>query len=469
MDRNVLLLILDSARAQNMGVYGYHRDTTPFLSEFADSATIFEQARAPAVWSVPSHVSIFSGMHVQEHGVLNDEYDFRLEDDGIFSELSRYGYETGLFSGNAFLTDVESGLQDGFDTIYRSPMASQHLFDEGVNPDRFVGEHGSGAYSEFLKEALQHSETWKSLLNGAVSKLEHETQLDITSQREATGFDYASALLEWVDDTAGPWAACVNLMDTHTPYKPREEYDNWGSEEAWERQGSIDYWSQVFGDDPAWELGQLMELYDGCIRQADSVIEHIVSEVPDDTLVIVTADHGEAFGEDSDVSERRAVGHFMDIHETQTHVPLIVSDPVEDGGKRVTEPVSLVDIPTIIKNRVGIESVDEEFSSPVIAHSGELFSTKCQRLENEYPNREEEIGYAVYSGEGGIRKTVVWEENRFTRHLTPVPFDEQAHQDAVNKLDGEDKLLQGESDSSMSDTAKERLQHLGYIDDGGDN
>ncbi len=69
MDPNILLIVLDSARARNMSLYGYERETTPNLNQLEETATVYDQARAPARWSLPSHVSMFTGHHVTQHGV----------------------------------------------------------------------------------------------------------------------------------------------------------------------------------------------------------------------------------------------------------------------------------------------------------------------------------------------------------------------------------------------------------------
>lgn len=73
-------VLLDSARAQNMSLYGYERETTPYLETLAERATVYEQARAPARWTLPSHVSLFTGLETAQHGVHDEQYRFDGDD-----------------------------------------------------------------------------------------------------------------------------------------------------------------------------------------------------------------------------------------------------------------------------------------------------------------------------------------------------------------------------------------------------
>lgn len=111
---NVLLVILDSLRAKNMSLHGYYRETTPFLSKYADQATVYRQARSPSIHSVASHASMWTGIHVEEHQAIHHESMVDPEKT-VWSDLQREGYETGLFTKNTVVNQA-SNLAAPFET-----------------------------------------------------------------------------------------------------------------------------------------------------------------------------------------------------------------------------------------------------------------------------------------------------------------------------------------------------------------
>jgi arylsulfatase len=239
MDQNILLVVLDTVRARNVGLHGYANDTTPFLDEFAqNSATHYEQARAPASRSLDSHVSLFTGLSVEEHDVVTST-DKLAPGNTIFDELSEEGYSTGVFSENSWLTDVDAGLKDSFDTV-EGPRNVP--FPGELDPTSFVVENGQGQYGDFVRACIEEQTvTWKAILNGLAVKLGSDYPNLLPSNRTSTPADtYVDLFLDWADDLNGPWAACLNLMDAHHPYEPKDEHDLWGGDYLWKLQEKIE-------------------------------------------------------------------------------------------------------------------------------------------------------------------------------------------------------------------------------------
>ena len=116
---NVLLVVLDSVRAANCSLYGAARETTPYLSRLTDESTVYTQARAPSNWSLPSHVSLFTGLDVHVHRVT--VHDRLRAGHTVFEALAADGYATGLFSENGFLTGRDAGPADPFETTVGVP------------------------------------------------------------------------------------------------------------------------------------------------------------------------------------------------------------------------------------------------------------------------------------------------------------------------------------------------------------
>lgn len=124
---NVLLVVLDSVRAMNCSLHGAPRATTPFLDRFATEARTYTQARAPSNWSLPSHVSLLTGLETHEHGVT--VHDALRPGNTVFDDLAAAGYATGVFSENGFLTGDAFGLSAAFRTVVDVPDVSPDRYD----------------------------------------------------------------------------------------------------------------------------------------------------------------------------------------------------------------------------------------------------------------------------------------------------------------------------------------------------
>ncbi len=136
MRPNVLLIVLDSVRAANTSLHGYHRETTPFLSEFSKEATVYREARTNGRWSVPAHASLFTGYAASEHGLYSPTSKLKPEQT-IFHELGEAGYRTGLFSSNSFVTgEIDTGLHLDFEKVVGD---LEPFFPEGIDPLNYNG------------------------------------------------------------------------------------------------------------------------------------------------------------------------------------------------------------------------------------------------------------------------------------------------------------------------------------------
>jgi arylsulfatase A-like enzyme len=228
---NVLLLIMDSVRARNVGLYGHYHETTPRLSEFADGATVYHQARAPAIWSLPSHASIFTGLEVPEHRITGEE-DKLKPDTSIWETLQDdYGYRAGLFTGNRYIAGAKHGLNRGFEDIGESPTFEDYPF-EGTSPSEFYRKHGHPPSSvEYLRYSFGSEYPLQSVGNGFVGKFDglvERVAPNLQPTYPNRGRELADQFLTWVGRVDEPWAVCMNFGDAHTPYRPEEPHDKWG-------------------------------------------------------------------------------------------------------------------------------------------------------------------------------------------------------------------------------------------------
>jgi arylsulfatase A len=441
---NVLLIVADSLRARNTSLLGYRRETTPFLDAFAERATVYTQARSPSNWTLPSHVSLFSGHEVHDHGFdLGDRLD---PGHTVFEELAGKDYETGLFSDNPFLTEHESGLDDVFGYARGTPDS----FPEEFETNGSLGD-------------------WPN------------------------GFWYAEELLEWTGEREGPWAACLNLMDTHRPYEPLEEYDRWSDGRVRELQETMGFkwhWEFLSGN-VSHGFARLLEVvYDGAIRQADAITERVVTGLEErgeleETLVVVCSDHGESFGSETALaSEPPAVSHRIGTHDDLYHVPLVVKAPGQDTGRRIDHLAALTRFPAAVRSLALDEfrsdgpafAVDRAFASqppigPAMAREAERICgdaepfSKHARIVYEDRPGDEVLKRAAW-GEEAYETLVRGRNERVDRGEIPVEtvlsaFEGGERIDLASPLAEYTEFAEG-YDNEFADDLEERLEALGY-------
>ncbi|HEY9384704.1 MAG TPA: sulfatase [Gemmatimonadales bacterium] len=315
---NVLLLVLDTVRAIELGLYGMKPTTSPFLDALGAQGVIFDQAFSTAPWTAPSHASLFTGHRPYE---LSIDWMTRL--DGTWPTLAEVlgtaGYATGGFVANTEYASAETGLGRGF-----------------------------GHYEDYRLTAA-NALRWTSLSRSAVN-LWHglRTPRPGDSPGRLASDEINRSFLGWLDRLAGqPFFAFLNYFDAHAPYFPPEPY-----------------WSRFLPGEPrrpravgpsAWSpqavtLGR--RAYQGAIAYLDEQIGALLDSLRvrgalRHTLVIVVGDHGEEF------FEHGLMGHGNSLYAPSVRVPFLVVWPGHVPASRVAEPVSLAGIPSTVLNLLG--------------------------------------------------------------------------------------------------------------------
>jgi arylsulfatase A-like enzyme len=326
---NVLLIVLDTVRSESMSLYGYDRPTTPYLRDLAKEGTVFEHAISTSSWTLPAHVSLFTGRFHHEtltslYRPLDDTYPTLAE------ALNRQGYVTGGFSANMFFCRTENGIARGF-SHYEDYVASVREFVRSSSLIRYV-----------FKRA------WFRRLLGYHEPLDRKPAPRISND-----------FLRWVDriPSGRPFFAFLNYMDAHEPYLPPPDFarrfkseDQLGTYLT--RRTGIEPWL------PSRTTSEVIELmsnaYDGAIAYLDYNLKFLFEELRkrelfDRTLLIVVSDHGEEFGEHS------VLGHGTDLHSQSIRVPLILRYPsIVPGEVIVQEPVSIREIPATVISLLGL-------------------------------------------------------------------------------------------------------------------
>lgn len=333
---SVLILVLDTVRADHLSSYGYGRTTTPGLDRLAQEGVLFENTFAASSWTLPSHVSLLTGRFPHEHGVERGApYDGRFP--MLSGELRNRGYRTGAFSGNLEWFSRTYGFGRGF-------LHFEDIF-ESVADRAFRTVYGR----KFQRNVMQPM-----------------GQEDLPARKHAGEIN--RSLLRWLErEPERPFFAFVNYFDAHDPYLPPQPYRNRFSRQ--ERPGGI---LNEFAGRPHPKLSpeQLqgeIDAYDGAIAYLDDEIANLLAELErcglaQNLLLIVTSDHGEAFGEHGLYLHRNA------LYRELIRVPLIVRWPGHiPAGARVAEPVSNVALPATVLDLLngGQQSL---FPVPSLAH-----------------------------------------------------------------------------------------------------
>ena len=317
---NVLLIVLDTVRAANLSLYGYSRPTTPHLTQWAARGAVFSNAFSTAPWTLPSHASILTGRLESELSA-----DWMRPLDSRFptlpESLSSLGYSTAAFIGNTVYVNSEVGLARGFAYFDSSNLGVGQLLN-----------------NDPLGQLLLHQRKLDRILGlGTVPFCKKAP-------------DVTGPFLRWSGSRNGPWFALLNYFDAHEPYESPEPFFNRFATSA------IRPAIKPPEEDPAWtprDAEQFKAAYDGGIAYLDAELAGLFAELDRrgqlaSTVVIVTSDHGEEFG------EHHRFGHGESLYQTALHVPLIVFGPERvPSGVVVARPVSLRDIPATVLNLVG--------------------------------------------------------------------------------------------------------------------
>lgn len=478
---NILLIIFDSVRAANTSIYGHDNDTTPFLKSFSQDATVYTQARAPGTESISSHTSIFTGLAVREHNITN-RHQRLSPGNTIWEKISEEGYETGVFSNNPFLTELPVGLRDVFDVVVG--RREEQPFPAAVNPKNFVidtKDRGLQKYIDFLRSSIENGRLLRSLVNGLSFKFgsRFDELLPSVLNPNSSAHLYTDRFIEWQDRQDGPWAACVNFMDAHYPYSPGE-HDKWGGPQIADIQREIDdqAWEFIAGDRLWGERRAIEALYDGSIRSMDDAFRRIIETLRDkgeldNTLVVVTADHGEGFGEQSRVrNDARVVGHGNGgIHESVLHVPLVVKHPEQTNGKTHHCITSLTQFPTAVWDALADEVRRDSFlpnKDFIVCSTNGVDPDTADRAMNYCDSLSPyNIGAdAVYTdSEEGVIKNIRWGDQSArlvikNAQASWVAPSETVEFDVIDKL--VDANVKSSSHETVSSDVSKRLEQLGY-------
>ncbi len=332
---NVLVIVVDTLRADHLSAYGYSRPTSPNIDRLAQQGVLFENAIAPSSWSLPSHASLLTGAYQFEHGVANVQPmpwgGWGKSGMGGYATLGealeRRGYRTGAFSANRVYFTRGVGLGRGF-------IHFEDYFHSAA--DSFLRTlYGREVSRTLLASSPRNPVRWLLLRMGFTSLFDRDTEGQGRHSRGRAIRKRADVVdretFNWIDaDRSRPFFAFLNFMDVHAPYGTPMHYPK-----------------------PPWGLNDDMDRYDAGVHYVDDYIGRLMKGLQDrgldkNTLVIITSDHGESLG------QHGLSFHASALYWELIHVPLIVWYPAHvPQGVRISQPVSNAGIASTVMNQAG--------------------------------------------------------------------------------------------------------------------
>ena len=439
---NIVLVVLDTVRDDYCGIGGNQDQLTPYLDRLAAEGTQFTRTWSNAPWTVPSHASFFTGLLPSQHGCTSQRIRFQHPDPTVAELLRDAGYRTGAFFSNPWLHQRATGLLRGFTVQQETKL-----------PDLFGGD------------------SW-----------------DQGGQR------ISADVARWLDQDAGageqPFFLFVNFLEAHLPYCPPEDYRRRRLADLPLDDMITVEWGHEFNaglipaDQVDWD--RVRRLYGGDVNTADRLLAGLIGILRErglyeDTVLIVTSDHGENLG------EHGLVEHQFGLQETLLRVPLVIRAPALLAPGRRDDPVMLTDLYATILGCAGVAEHPERPSSrslllpaaepgrPMVAEYAGPLPRMLEMLRTKNPDLDRaRLGRSFRSVRlGDLRLTVGSDESFVLHDLAADPAqltDLAAERPQV--VDDLSRLLRALSrpilpgattGTDMDEDLKARLRSLGYV------
>ena len=334
MRPNVLLIVFDTARADAFEPYGAQAGSSPVVADLARRGRALPRRFAPACWTVPSHASLFTGLLPRANGLVRAPGGrpagcrpvLEAQQDRLLPQVfRRSGYRTGAISTNLWLTE-RSGFDLGFDEF---------------------------AAVDTQRQAALHLDDFRSRVRWGIEAVR-------ASADDGAG-EAGRILGRWVGrGDEQPFFYFLNLIECHSPYLPPSPFNSLGPLGRWRaadearRHLTLDaIWRACAGgyDVPEEAIARMRTLYADAVRLLDNWLGSVLevldrARVLDETLVLVTSDHGENLGEGG------LMGHAFSLDQRLLHLPCVSAGP---GALESEAAHSLAELPRLLAEATGIE------------------------------------------------------------------------------------------------------------------
>lgn len=381
---NIVLIVMDTARAANMSLYGYKQRTTPRIQEFAHDALVFKNAISSAPWTLPAHAALFTGLPSYLHFAT---YSYNAENKGVplaqhYNTLAEIlfanGYETGAVVANTGFLSPQYGLNQGFEFFWWGKPRARNLL----------------AYSLIQEISISYPAFPINFVKSICG---------FSDYNDATYINQIS--LNWLQNHTRanrPWLLFINYMETHgTTYLPSPFSHLFPVSSqlylpgSWPRdqETGLAKWldSRSLDRSRGW--------YDNELAYLDYEIGRLLNRLKegklyDDAMIVITSDHGELLG------EHEEFGHRFWLYQELLQVPLIVKYPRgENGGQANKKTVLNSDVFAEILEQSGVALPTDIMAQPFAKSNHPVFAEVDPNPEfaKKWPNTYNQNLQAFYS------------------------------------------------------------------------
>jgi len=426
VNTNVLLITIDTLRADHLGCYGYKRKTSPNIDRFAATATLFVNTYCQMPTTTPSMASILTSTYPRKHGLVKNGWRLSNSTPTLAEILRKNGYITGAVV-SAFPLDAAFGLNRGFDQ-----------YDAEFAPDGFT---------------FGHSMSWEGrYVTGAFDQ-----RADVATQKA----------IAWLKKNGSQkFFLWLHYFDPHTPYIPPEPY------------------ASAFLKESTSELERRVASYDGEILFTDEEVEKVLDYlrqqgIDSKTLIIIMSDHGEGLG------QHGFMGHGPYLYDEQTRIPLLMRLPrVIPEGQRIHALVESIDISPTVLDLLGLKA-EKSFSGqslvPVITNP-EKAADRPAFLERRKYDTDRFLGIDVTGENFALRygnMKYIWAPTQAREELYDLTSDpgelanivDNSHSDLVQDMRQRIRAWKANQEvgskiktQTMDQDTRDKLRSLGYID-----
>jgi arylsulfatase A-like enzyme len=448
---DIVILMLDTARAADMSLYGFEKPTTPRLVELAKDSVLFRNAISVTNWTVPSHASLFTGLVPSVHGSNylrgNEEVVYPLETGfpTLAALLRESGYSSAAVVANSYYISPRFGLTRGFSYVWAGDVRDK-FFSLPILIERLAGqEPRTDLFKRMGVRSVNTADVIRSRVFRWLDRRRHSPVFVFANFMEPHGIE--SLPRRWIPSFAARPA----------PLWPRRNPATGSVETSEAGRAAVRSW---YDEELAYLDFEIGGLIDDLTRR----------RLYENTLIVVTSDHGELLG------EHQELGHGMSLAEEILRVPLLVKYP---GGRRRGEvrdaPVQTIDLFAEILAQAGVETPagvqGREFDK--ITHAIAAEAKRVPYLAARWPKRFGADAFCIYSRTLPGFKIVSYSDGRAEIYdLRADPGEAKPVDDAAlrARLEEEareyrarmDPLRNPRPDSADAGRLK-RLRSLGYI------
>jgi len=481
---NILLISLDTLRADHLHCYGYDKNTSPAIDALASEGVLFEKVYAQSPWTLPSHASMLSALYPSRHGVIRK--DRRIPDKIILlSEiLKENGYVTASFNGSSFVSS-KFGFDQGFDLYEEIPIIegnAKDIFDRFLH---WLKGHHQETFFAFLHTYEIHRpyeppETYKQKyvpMEKITRPWADRILNKILENRELTVEDYGflkAMRFCREDETLRNWIKRDKRAQEALAGRKIENILAGILKDEKEAELEIfDHWHRLDLESPAFSY--LIENYDAEVifsdRQIARLLEALkVFELEKKTLIIITSDHGEEF------TEHGSLGHGKTCYEETIRVPLIFHYPGRlPEGLRIEDNAALIDLPPTV---LGLADLDipgffdgislEPFFNGKAGKRRVIFSETLYERSSYRPVVAVDGDWKYHFDQRGLRPEELYHLGRDPgERVNLVKINSDVAQRLNREVNGYlEKTPEAEIEEVTEDgDIRKQLQRLGYVQD----